>query len=168
MKLKLIISALIVGLFFQVNAQQTGRNKCQMSEGKDFSAAKLNLTEQQKQEITELKFANKEKELELKNQISKNRLKIEKMIKLKKLDESKIKELVKENSDLKAKIADAKIDLWFRIRDKLTDEQKTEWIKHFKGLGFNKHCRMKHNGKGMRNHCEMDCQKDFHKGKQKK
>ena len=95
----------------------------------------LNLTDDQKAQISELRFEQQNFVLDTKNKIAKNRLIVRKMMTENKIDQDKLLSIAKENSELNGQLKSAKVENWLKIYNLLDDTQKTQWTKIFNRMG---------------------------------
>ncbi len=102
----------------------------------------LNLDEDVLKKIQEMKLKNKEKILDLKNQIEKKELEMEKVLLEKKLDLNRIFSIHDEIADLRQKISrkmiENKIEIYKLIPDDKKEEAKKIFLHRFLGKGHRK------------------------------
>lgn len=110
-------------------------------------AEKLNLSDEQKEAIAELKLTMHQEILDLTNKIEKNRIEVKKLLLQDKLDRDEITSIIKENSDLQSKIKLIRTENWFKIYDMLDTLQKPVFKKTFGKFLKGMHGRKHHNRK---------------------
>ena len=97
----------------------------------------LNLTDDQKAKISELRFEQQNLILDTKNQIAKNRLIVRKMMTDNNVDQDKLLAITKENSELNGKLRTSKVKNWLEIYNILDNTQKEQWTKAFNNFSRN-------------------------------
>ena len=94
----------------------------------------LNLTEQQKEKMKEIKFSFEEANIETEAKIKKNKLEIKKLLSNNSFNENELMTLIEKGGDLKLVLKKSKVRMWLDIRNILDDNQKIIWVKHFNQL----------------------------------
>jgi Spy/CpxP family protein refolding chaperone len=123
----------------------------------------LKLTPEQQKQFDEISYKNDQALIDLKSAIARNRLDLKKLIKDKNIDDSKILQLIDENSKIQSDIKHSAVKQWLDIYKILNDEQKQSILKHIDrfidgggmmGRGqMMEHDRMKgHGWMGKKNH----------------
>ena len=112
----------------------------------DRMQALLNLTDDQKAKISDLRFEHEQMAIETRSEIQKNRLVVRKMMTDNKIDNDKLLKITKENNELQGKIKLSRTTMWLDVYTMLDDTQKENWTKTFgqfsqNGNGRNFHKR---------------------------
>lgn len=92
---------------------------------------KLNLTDVQEKQISEMKYNHEKRALDVRNEIKKNRLEIKNMIANNEVDEALFMNITKKNSDLQAELKEMKAEHWLNVYDILDTNQKKIWAEGF-------------------------------------
>jgi Spy/CpxP family protein refolding chaperone len=136
MKKAFAIAVLILVSFIAITAQPAPRGERGMCGSKEMNfkhmmMEKLNLTDEQKDNIQNIHL-NLEKEIvDLKANIQKNRIELKQLMIGDKLNKNDITALIVENNEIQGKIKKLKIDNWFKIYSQLDDSQKSIFKKSF-------------------------------------
>jgi len=107
---------------------------------------KLNLTQDQLDKIAKLRTEMQKKMVDLRAQLQKNRLAIKEEMLKDKIDEAKIKSIVKENSDIQAKMKMLRVENRFKIYNLLDDSQKKIAKQMWETMPFGKRGKYFHRG----------------------
>jgi Spy/CpxP family protein refolding chaperone len=91
----------------------------------------LQLTDEQKSKISDIRFEHQNFVLDTKNEIQKNRLTVRKMMADNNIDQKKLLSLTEKNSELNGKIKSSGVKMWLEVYNILNDTQKTQWTKMF-------------------------------------
>ena len=110
----------------------------------DRMQALLNLTDDQKAKISDLRFEHEQMAIETRSEIQKNRLVVRKMMTDNKIDNDKLLKITKENNELHGKIKLSRTTMWLDVYTMLDDTQKEQWTKTFG--------KFMKNGNGKKNH----------------
>ena len=123
-----IFFALIIGNTFAHNNPQEKRKPRQAG------IEKLNLTNIQQDKFDKIQFAQKEKNIELKANMQKNRLEVKKLLQSDNFNENELKNLIKNGREIRNEMMDGRINTWFEVYNILDETQKQEWKENFKRL----------------------------------
>ncbi|MGK9477861.1 Spy/CpxP family protein refolding chaperone [Melioribacter sp. OK-6-Me] len=91
---------------------------------------KLNLTEEQQKRIDELRYELREKLIDLKAELQKNRLELRKMKSQSQIDEKQYMQLVEKSNTLRSNIRTETAKHWLAVYNLLDDNQKELWAKY--------------------------------------
>ncbi len=133
---RIIISAIAIFFFssLAITAQPKmglGDKCCDGPRMKERMIEKLNLSDEQKDKIAQLKLEAQKQSLEFKNEIEKNHLSIKQELLKDNVNEDAILKLANRNGELKNKIKNVHIKTWFKIYNLLNADQKKEFKKSF-------------------------------------
>ena len=98
---------------------QRGDNNCWLEQN-------LNLTDQQEETLSNLRYDHQMKASELRTKVQQNRLTIQKMFDDDNIDRNEIMKLVDENNSLRGELRKMRVDMRIETNSLLTDEQKAE------------------------------------------
>lgn len=127
----LVVVILIISLIPVISSfAQEKIIKVKHEPGRGRFFKELNLTKEQKDQIDKFRFEHKNAAIDIRAQIQKNKLQIKELLKNQNIDESKIRSLVNNNSDLHAKLKKSILDMWFKSYNILDDKQKEMWREH--------------------------------------
>lgn len=154
-KLFFVLTVIMISsLSYQITfAQKIDRN---FTRG-DRGIEELNLTDIQKENFNEIRFAHQETNIDVNADLKKNRLNIKKMMASKNIDETQLINLVENGSKLRAQKMRSKVEMWLAVYNILDDVQKEKWTNHFNNFG--------ERGKRFRNDKRNNnrCERGFHK-----
>ncbi|MFC2083975.1 Spy/CpxP family protein refolding chaperone [Bacteroidota bacterium] len=137
---KIIISGLLIAIFSlgltsaQDQINRHGRHRMHRS-GKAKIFHELDLTESQVEQFRELKYQNQAEVIDLEAELEKNNLAIKKMMLDNEVNADQLLSLTSQNSDIKARIQNSRINLWLDIYNILNKEQQEIWAQHFGTMG---------------------------------
>lgn len=128
--LTIIVLVLILLGFNNLDAQkERGKFK------KHYAGLKeLNLSDQQKEKMEEIKFSLAEANIDTEAKLKKNILEIKKLLYNNSFDENELMTLIEKGSNLKLTLKKSRVKMWLDIRNILDDDQKILWAKHFNQL----------------------------------
>lgn len=124
--LSTILVLILVG-FTNMEAQK----KREKFNNKQHAMKELDLTEQQKEKIKEIKFKYAEANIDTEAKLKMNKLEIKKLLSNKNIDESELMSLLEKGSDIKLTMKKSKVKMWLEIRNILDENQKIIWSRHF-------------------------------------
>jgi Spy/CpxP family protein refolding chaperone len=90
----------------------------------------LNLTDQQKDDLSKLRSEHQKQAIDLRSQIQKLRVDIKDQLHEKNLDENKILDLTKKVSDLQARLKESTVKMWLNSYKLLDEKQQEIWRKN--------------------------------------
>ncbi|MFZ6034210.1 MAG: Spy/CpxP family protein refolding chaperone [Melioribacter sp.] len=113
--------------------------------GRMLLCDKLNLSEDQQNRIDELRYELKEKLIDLKAELQKNRLEMRKLKSQNKIDEKQYMQLVENCNNIRSAIRTETAKHWLAVYNLLDDSQKELWAKYRNenfgfGKKFNNNC----------------------------
>lgn len=113
-----------------------------------FFAENINLTDEQKQTINDLRYQHQSKAIELRSKLAQNQLELKKLFDEDNVDENAVMNIVNENNNIRNLLTNSKMEIRLKINSLLTSEQKQELKnKSCCGFGFGQEFK-----KGERNH----------------
>lgn len=106
---------------------------------------KLNLSEVQKTQFDEIRFAHQEKVIDLRSELQKNKLELKKLFSSTDVKEADILSLTEKNNKIKADIQNSRVKMWFDINKILDENQKKIWKDNFNNFSENIGARFQRN-----------------------
>ena len=138
----LLIAFFAIGIFCQdsIMAQKRGNR---FENIRDFHPGNplemVDLTDEQENTISELRYEHQMQAIELKSKLKQNRLKLEKLFENENVDESEVMGIVEQNNDIHAQLSNMRMDMRLKINSLLTPEQREqikEQMKNRPGFGM--------------------------------
>lgn len=127
-----IITIVLLALMPTKDASAQQRRNNNNGNGKMWT--QLNLTAEQKDQISKLRLEHQKEALNLQTEIKKYRLDIKELLINKNIDDAKVLSLTDKISDLQAKLKKSSINMWLKSYKLLTDEQKQLVRDNFPGF----------------------------------
>lgn len=125
MKRIILLAAFVFGLAFNVSAQPAKKQMRMMKPGFDKPMREvLNLSDEQKAKIADIKIETAKQMVDLKAQLQKNRLAVKQLLNSDKPDQEKIMDIVNSNSEITAKMKSLKVENWFKVYNLLDPSQQ--------------------------------------------
>lgn len=102
---------------------------------KSVMIEKLNLSDVQKKQFSDIIFAHREAVIDMRADQKKNRLAIKKMMMDNEIDADELRRLNADNSALHAQISESRINMWLDVYEILDAEQQEIWAQHCAAMG---------------------------------
>ncbi len=122
-----IVGLLTVVILFLLVTDVNAQKRRVMTEYQDRIHAQLNLTDQQKNKLNDLRFKHQEQMIELRAELDKARLELQKLRRSDKLNRTDFINQTKNMNSIKNKIAEARANHLMDVYELLTDEQRKIW-----------------------------------------
>lgn len=145
---RLIIAAVILFSASLAIQAQPGPSGMMGPNGQCFSAPMmkmLKLTDEQKDQIAELRLGIQKEIIDLRSQIQKNRVEIKQLMLNDTPDQNAVTNLINQNTKLQGKMKTLRINNWFKVYNLLDDSQKEIFKTSFgrmnrgaKGMGMHR------------------------------
>jgi Spy/CpxP family protein refolding chaperone len=159
MKNKLFILSIVIVASIMLGAQPYQGNK----NNRNDIINKLNLSEDQKSKIEDIRFEHQKIAIELRAELQKNRLSQKQLLKSDNVDKSEYLALVEQGNAVRSKLQISRADMQMNILEQLDETQRKIWNDSGSccGIGNGEGRGMKHkrSGKNFRNG-RMDCPKN--------
>lgn len=117
---------------FQLTAQMRHKGEAPRHDGPRHEAMmeKLNLTDQQEEQIEKLRSEHKLKMIDVRAEIKKLEVQLNDEKRKTDLDENKILSITKQIGDLRTNLQTQRTEMWLSIYNLLDDRQKELWKEH--------------------------------------
>lgn len=122
-----LIGLLTVIFIFLIVTDVNAQRRREMRENQGRIQDQLNLTDQQKIKLDELRIKHQEQMIDLRAELDKARLEMQKLRKSDKLNRSDVINHTKKMSSIRNKIAEARANHMMDMYEMLTDEQRKIW-----------------------------------------
>lgn len=122
-----IIGLLTFTFIFLIVTDVNAQKRREMRENQGRMHEQLNLTDQQKIKLDELRIKHQEQMIDFRAELDKARLEMQKLRKSDKLNRSDVINQTKKMSSIRNKIAEARANHMMDMYEMLTDEQRKIW-----------------------------------------